>query len=44
MRTKVALRAQVAFGVHPYARGETIGQSYGHAREALEQSREAVRA
>jgi diguanylate cyclase (GGDEF)-like protein len=42
--SKVALRAQVAFGVHPYARGETIGQSYGRAREALEQSREAVRA
>jgi len=41
--TKVALRAQVAFGVYSYARGETIGQSYRHAREALEQSREAAR-
>ena len=42
--TKVALRAQVAFGVHQYVRGEAIGQSYQHAREALDQSREAARA
>jgi len=41
--TKVALRAQVAFGVHQYVPGETIGQSYQHARGALEQSREAAR-
>ncbi len=40
---KVALRAQVAFGVHQYTRGETIGQSYQHAREALDQSRAAAR-
>jgi len=40
---KVALRAQVAFGVHSYTRGETIGQSYRHAREALDQSRQAAR-
>lgn len=41
--TKVALRADVAFGVHEYVRGETIGQSYRHAREALDSSREAAR-
>lgn len=41
--TKVALRAHVAFGIHPHTRGETIGQSYRHAREALDQSRQAVR-
>lgn len=41
--TKVALRAQVAFGVHQYILGETIGQSYQHAREALDQSRQAAR-
>jgi len=41
--TKVALRAHVAFGAHPHTRGETIGQSYRHAREALEHSRPAAR-
>jgi len=40
---KVALRAQLAFGVHAYNPGETIGQSYQHAREALEQSRQVAR-
>ena len=39
---KVALRAQVAYGVQQYVRGETIGQSYGHVRESLEQSRQAA--
>jgi len=36
--TKVALSASVAFGVHQYIRGESIGQSYRHVREALERS------
>ncbi len=41
--TKVALRADVAFGIHQYVRGETIGQSYRQVREALDSSREAAR-
>lgn len=41
--TKVALRADVAFSTHEYVRGETIGQSYRLAREALDKSREAAR-
>ena len=41
--TRVALRAQLAFGIHSYTRGESIGQSYRQAREALEQSRQAAR-
>jgi diguanylate cyclase (GGDEF)-like protein len=41
--TKVPLRAEVAFGVHQYVRGESIGQAYRQAREALDQSREGVR-
>ena len=41
--TKVALRADVAFGIHEYVRGDTIGQSYRHLREALDTTREAAR-
>jgi diguanylate cyclase (GGDEF)-like protein len=36
--TKVALSASVAFAVHEYIRGESLGQSYRHVREALERS------
>lgn len=41
--TKVPLRAEVAFGVHQYVRGESIGQAYRQAREALDLSREGAR-
>lgn len=40
---KVPLRAEVAFGVHQYVRGESIGQAYRHAREALDLSRQGAR-
>lgn len=40
---KVPVRANVAFGVRSYVRGDSIGKSYRQVREALEQSREAVR-
>jgi diguanylate cyclase len=41
--TKVPLRAEVSFGVHQYVRGESIGQAYRYAREALDLSREGAR-
>jgi diguanylate cyclase (GGDEF)-like protein len=41
--TKVPLRAEVAFGIHQYVRGESIGQAYRQAREALDGSREVAR-
>jgi diguanylate cyclase (GGDEF)-like protein len=41
---KVSLRAEVAFGVHQYVRGESMGQAYRYAREALDLSRQGARA
>ncbi len=40
--SKAPLRAKVAFGVHQYARGESIGEAYCRTREVLDRSREGV--
>jgi diguanylate cyclase (GGDEF)-like protein len=40
--TKAPLRAKVAFGVHQYVRGESVGEAYCRTREVLDRSREGV--